>query len=274
MEFLTLAEARERATEIRAWFNLLMDNRKLAPQKNAAQWQFFRLCLDRTLGASPQVPDWRPLQIAQYKFEVENKLRRLYLRDSQPLVFIFRLASRRDARRENLVVDDDYPETGGYHLLVSDRQDAAGSPQSVTTNREHIEMVIAACMDAEFEAYRALPKIDDTKTSPWFVSQGPAHRDLLHSLERVAQRGLVLTNPRNPSTRRLLSINVKEIINDKAVVRTTEYWYLRWWSSIEGKYYYPYRQTTHHTYILKQYDANWLVEEIIRPQPLQNTPHR
>ncbi|MDO9400079.1 MAG: hypothetical protein Q7T46_01215 [Polaromonas sp.] len=274
MNFLTLAEVRERAPEIRAWFDVLMGNRSLAPKKNAAQWQFFRLCLDQTLGASPQSADWRPLQIAQYKFEVENKLRRLYLRDGQPPAFVFRLASRRDAQRENLVVDDEYPEIGGYHLLVSDRRDTSDSLQSATTNREHIEMVIAACIDTEFEAYRTLPKIDDTKISPWFVSQGPAHRDLLHALERVAQRALVLTNPRNPSTRRLLSINIKEIVGDTAEVRTVEYWYLRWWSLIESKYHYTYRETTRHTYILKQHAGNWLVEEIIRPQPLQNTPHR
>ncbi len=47
---------------------------------------------------------------------------------------------------------------------------------------------------------------------------------------------VVLTNPQNPSTNRLPSINVKEVGNGKAVVRTTEYAYLRWWSSIAEKY--------------------------------------
>jgi len=80
-------------------------------------------------------------------------------------------------------------------------------------------------------------------------------------LTQLARRGWVLTNPQNPSTKRLLSINVKEVGGGKAVVRTTEYWYLRWWSTIEGKYRYPYRETNHQTYILVETDEGWLLEE-------------
>lgn len=129
-------------------------------------------------------------------------------------------------------------------------------------------------MDAEFEAYRALPAIDETKLLRWLTGDGPACRDLIHTLTRVAQRGWILTNPRNPSTKRLLQIDVKEIRDGKAVVRTTEYWYLRWWSTIEKKYRYPYRETNRQTYILTQRGGDWLVQENIRPPPLSSTPHR
>ena len=71
-----------------------------------------------------------------------------------------------------------------------------------------------------------------------------------------------------------MAINVKEMNGNKAVVRTTEYWYLRWWSTFEGKYRYPYRETNRHTYILTRRGDNWLVEENIQPPPLSSTPHR
>jgi hypothetical protein len=215
------------------------------------------------------------LQIAQYKFEVEDKLRRLYLRGGQPMAFVFRLVSLRDAKRENLVTDGDYPEIGGYHLLVRDRrQNAAIELGSMATSRERIEMVVAACIDAEFSAYQALPHIDEAALLRWFASDGPAYKDLMHTLQRVGQRGWTLTNHQNPSTKRLMAIKVQDIRANRAIARTTEYWYLRWWSPIEGKYRYPYRETNRHTYLLEKRGDQWLVEENIQPPPLSSTPHR
>ena len=275
MEFLTLVEARSRAGAIRSAFDALMQNRALARRKAAAQWQFFRICVERTLGAVASVPVWKPLQVAQYKFEVEDRLRRLYLRGGAPVAFVFRLVSRRDAWRESLVVDEDYPEIAGYYLLVRARQEATSQlPANAAEVRARIEMVVAEAANAEFEAYRALPVIDPSKLLRWFDADGPAYLDLMHTLTRVAQRGWILTNPQNPSTRRLLAVKVKEIRETEATVRTTEYWYLRWWSTVEGKYRYPYRETDRETYILKRRNEDWVVEDIIRPAPRSSTPHR
>ena len=67
---------------------------------------------------------------------------------------------------------------------------------------------------------------------------------------------------------------MKEIRGDEAVVRTTEYWYLRWWSTVEQKYSYPHRETNRHTYILMNSDVGWQVEGNIQPAPRSSTPHR
>ena len=217
--------------DIRASFEVQLDNPSLSAKRNARQWQFLRLCLERTLGASTAALDWHPLQIAQYKFEVEYKLRRLYLRGGPPLAFVFRLVNRRDALREHFVLDEDYPEICGYYLLVRDRRNSSAPLITTATHREHIEMVVAACIDARFEAYQALPLVDETKLSRWYVGDGPAYKDLLHTLKRVAQRSWTVTNFHNPSTKRLISIYVKEIDAGKAVVKTREYWNLRWWST-------------------------------------------
>ena len=83
-----------------------------------------------------------------------------------------------------------------------------------------------------------------------------------------------MTNPQNPSTKRLLAIDVKKAGNGKAIVRTTECRYLRWWSTMEGKYRYPYRETTRQTCILAKTEDGWLVKENIRPAPRSSTPHR
>ncbi len=96
----------------------------------------------------------------------------------------------------------------------------------------------------------------------------------VHTLEQLKRRGWVLSNPYNPSTKRLLAIEVKEIRDEEAIVRTTEYWYLRWWSTVEQKYRYPYRETNRQTYILLNTSDGWLVKENMRAPPRSSTPHR
>lgn len=187
--------------------------------------------------------------------------------------FVFTLIHKRDGL--NLNVDAAYPETNGYLLLVRDRRKAADNGlASPLEEKAYIEKVVAACIDAEFAAYQALPAIDEARLARWFVRSGAAYSDLMHTLTRLAQRGWVLTNPFNPSTKRLLAITVGKIEGGKAFVRTTEYWYLRWWSTIEGKYRYPYRETNRQTYILSATAEGWLVEDNIRPPPRSSTPHR
>ena len=83
-----------------------------------------------------------------------------------------------------------------------------------------------------------------------------------------------MSNPANPSTKRLLAIDVKEIRGNEAVVRTTEYWYLRWWSTVEQRYRYPYRETNRQTYLLVNTPDGWLVDENIRPAPRSSAPYR
>ena len=135
MEFLTLEQLRECVVEIRAAFNALMENQTLAVRKDARQWRFFRSCLERTLAALPGTwsadrvhwpsvtgaalaaipgrwPMHPPQQLAQFKFEVEDKLRRFYLRHSGPIDFVFSLVHRRDAVRDRLIVDPRYPQCG------------------------------------------------------------------------------------------------------------------------------------------------------------------
>ena len=76
-------------------------------------------------------------------------------------------------------------------------------------------------MDAEFAAYAALPEIRLEEIGRWFCPEGPAHREIVNLLKRHQQRGWVISNPINPSTKRLLGISVKRIEGNEAIVATT-----------------------------------------------------
>jgi hypothetical protein len=110
MEYMTINEVRANAEEIRAWFETLMAKSNLAIKKGSRQWQFFRHCLNYTLGDSTtQSYQWSGHKIVHHKFEVENKLRGIYTSSGPPLPFVFRIVSERDARRLQIISDDDYP---------------------------------------------------------------------------------------------------------------------------------------------------------------------
>jgi hypothetical protein len=166
---------------------------------------------------------------------------------------VFSLVHRRDALRDRLIVDPQYPDTEGYYLLVRDRRDGvAAEYTTLAESRAYLEKVVASCIDAEFVAYQGLPEIDEAPLRPWLRPEGGAHRELILTLNQLKRRGWIVSNPRNPSTKRLLAVKVKEIRANEAIVRTTEYWYLRWWSTVDG----------------------WLVEDILRPAPRSSTPYR
>ena len=99
-------------------------------------------------------------------------------------------------------------------------------------------------------------------------------KEILNVLSRHKERGWVLTNPMNPSTKRILSIKVKDIEKKEIFVSTTEYWYLRWWDSRKKTYAFPYRETNHQQYVLRIDDGIWKVYETIRPAPRTSIPHR
>ena len=78
----------------------------------------------------------------------------------------------------------------------------------------------------------------------------------------------------NPSTKRILSIKVKDIVKKEIFVTTIEYWYLRWWDSKNKSYAFPYRETSRQQYVLRKDNGIWKVYEAIRPALRTSLPNR
>jgi hypothetical protein len=134
--------------------------------------------------------------------------------------------------------------------------------------------LVMECMDTEFRAYMALPDVKTDELEKWFINGSPAYKEIVNLLNRHRDKGWVLTNPLNPSTKRLMRIVVKKMDAAEAIVHSTEYWYLRWWNTREGSYAYPYRETNRQIYILKKASGTWKVYENLRPPPRSSAPHR
>ena len=120
----------------------------------------------------------------------------------------------------------------------------------------------------------ALPEIKTEELSRWFIAESPAIREIITVLTGNSKRGWIISNPLNPSTKRLLGIKVKKTAGNEAFVNTVEYWYLRWWYKNDNSYVYPYRETNRQTYILRRDTAGWKVYENLRPLPKISLPQR
>lgn len=278
MEFLTLAEVLENGKEIREALDSLLATKALVGRPSSSQWKFLSACFEKTI--SPvfetefdEIPSPRA---AQLKFEVEDKLRRFYLRPGKPVNHVFSLIHRTKLlERGGAENFGDYPSVAGYCLAIRDLKSENDVLRDRNQIKSYLEKVVSECIDAEFRAYAALPDVRIEEIDRWYTRDGPAFREIVNVLTRHRTRGWVISNSLNPSTKRLLAIKVHKIESSSAIVHTTEYWYLRWWDLKVESYTYPYRETNQQVYILKKVaEGDWKIHENLRPSPRTSAPHR
>lgn len=269
LEYLSLLEIRSRTDHIRAAFDALWQTKSLIGKPQARQWQFFQAIFERLMLCESSAPftGVPAARTAQWKFEVEDKLRRFYLRRGGNVDYIFTIAHKSELAGKDMDTPDAYPDLQGYCLLVRDVLAETANNDTEISQPQFLERVIAEAIDAEFRAYMALPEIKVDELEKWFVVDSPAMREIVNILLRHAKRGWVVSNPMNPSTKRLLSVKIKSIKNGEAHVNTMEYWYLKWWDQKIDAFVYPYRETNRQMYILKRDKGAWRVYENLRPLP-------
>ncbi|MEZ4302535.1 MAG: hypothetical protein R3B70_46835 [Polyangiaceae bacterium] len=261
-----MAQAREVTDE----FERLLANKRIVIRPKSKQWMFLRHCFSVLLAGKSSDAAYTKQQALQYRFEVEDRLRRYYLSPGRPVSFVFRFMHIDKALSLGLV-DDAYPNANGYVLLVAEEgleiDDGVG---------DVLERVVADATDAEWAVYQALPDLLLLPLETCFVVDGPAYKRIRHLAERHHDRRWTLKRPEsNPSTKRVLDVKVVKIEGDRGLVRTKEYWYLRWWSLDKNDYAkVDYRETNMQTYVMVRRDGRWMVEENIYPPPRSSTPHR
>lgn len=277
MLFLSPSEARQRDAEIRATLNDLLSTKALVTRPAASQWKFMAACVERLLSddsCNEEYASLSAVRAAQLKFEVEDRLRRFYLRPGKAVNLVLTLVHNRDLTGCGVETPEKYPSLRGYCVLVRDLAGDLATLPNLRDLKTYLERVVTEAVDAEFRAYTALPEIVTADLQRWFCGDGTAYREIVNLLTRHRARNWVLSNPLNPSTKRLLSIQVRELEGNRAVVKTNEYWYLRWWDNSEGSYSYPYRETNKQTYVLHRTSSGWCIFENIRPSPRTSAPHR
>ncbi|MHB8871819.1 MAG: hypothetical protein ACYC5G_05180 [Candidatus Doudnabacteria bacterium] len=279
MEYLAFEEAVIKKKDIADELNLLLSNKALVAKPNALQWKFLRDCANVLLNPKfrSKFSSLSNSQKAQLKYEAEDKLKKYYLRPGRKINYVFQIVHKKDLTNIFNGEADEYPHVGGYSVLIRDTSNEVTPYHNLTEKdiKEYIERIITEAVETEFDAYHTLPKIiEDDLLNSWFCPFGPAKKEIMHVLLRHKERGWILTNQMNPSTKRILNIKVKDIKKKEIFVSTTEYWYLRWWDAKRNSYAFPYRETSRQQYVLRKDDGIWKVYEAIRPSPRTSIPNR
>lgn len=269
--YLSQSEVADAAEQLRTEFAGLLQH--LARRPGSKQWKFFRHCLDVAIGGKSQEYLCDKLAAAQYRFEVEDRLIRYY-QSGISVPFSFTLMHEGEAAKYGYA-DKSYPRANGYLLMVIDNRRGGEAALNSLPVADVLEGVVASACHAEWAVYAKLPKVDLTPLDRAFVRDGPAYKHIRLVAERHRKRRWTISNPGNPSTQRLLEMKIKKIGRNQATVRTTEYWFLRWWSCKTRDYArIEFQGITRNTYLLAREDERWLVEDNIYPNPREAIPIR
>lgn len=124
---------------------------------------------------------------------------------------------------------------------------------------QDVKQLIQNALQAEFDAYKNIPKIDASALEQYFVPNGSALKKILATLETVKSKNHTLQNKNNPSTFELLEVQLKEEIENEIIVTTREYWYLSWYHPKRKRYDYGYNVVNEQIYILTKTGNNWKI---------------
>lgn len=277
MEYLPLNVIRERSEAVNSALDSLLTTRALTFRREARQWRFLSDSLQRLLspGFVSDFDCLSPVTAAQYKFEIEDRLRRFYLHPGNSVDYVFSIVHRSKLLEYHDADFETYPYLAGYCLLVRDLSVDRKSGEIDGENlRLYLERVVVEANDAEFRAYAALPEVSSEGLGRWFCAGSPAMNEIINLLTRHREKKWIISNPFNPSTKRVLDIKVKKVGQHEARVNTMEYWYLRWWDERDGSYAFSYRETNRQMYVLRNENGEWRVFQNLRTLPRTSTPNR
>jgi len=278
MEYLEIREILSLREDIEGFFSTLLSAKVLVAKPKAAQWRFLRCCFDRLFmpGGATEFDMISKPRSAQLKFELENKLKWFYLSPGKSLKYALSMIHKSRLSIYGFDQNENYPDLAGYCLLIRKINEDASCPQpdDIPELKSYLERVVIEGADAEFRAYSSLPEIREEELYTWFHPQGPAIKEILLILHRHSIKGRVINNPFNPSSKRIIRFKVDRIGKEECLVRTTEYWYLRWWNTHQQDWDYPYRETNIQKYVLKKHDGKWKIFQNLRPAPRTSAPLR
>lgn len=131
---------------------------------------------------------------------------------------------------------------------------------NVKQSENEILQLLIDANQAEFNAYKLLPKINSKELALYFHEESPAFKRILHILQLNVKRNWIISEPSNPSYQRVLSLEVVSKTENKIEIRTRENWYLRWFDVNNENYPFIYDELNHQFYQLLKKNGAWKIE--------------
>lgn len=120
--------------------------------------------------------------------------------------------------------------------------------------------------EAEFAVYRTTSNTDLARLENYFEKDASAYVNIKQIVDRSRTKNRIISNPGNPSTHEILSINLVELNGEQALVKTREYWYLRWFDTQQKEYIdYVYKETNEQYYLMVWRQGKWRIKSNAYP---------
>ncbi len=132
--------------------------------------------------------------------------------------------------------------------------------------------IVTKANQAEFNAYKALPNIETAELLKYRTENGSGYMRIYNVLVQHSKKGWTIGNEGNPSGFTQQKVWIESMSNDKAVVKTQEYWYLRWFEVPTQLYRYIYNEENEQTKTLELIDGEWKISSVFYPSP-KNSVH-
>lgn len=236
---LTKKEIGIYSEEIQEEFERLMKSPQVAVKPHAKQWGFFRHCFDALIRETDGEFQCTKSSAITYWDEISKKLKKCYDHSHHtPVRFKFWL---RDERHKSDILGKhaDYKCSNGYLLLVIPTDPVLRTELQI---RDILSRVIDDAIHAIFDVFNTPSGENLAALKNYYDPAGSAYKEVLKAITRHNERGEVISNPDNPSTRpQLRRIELSILDEDYAEIWVVEYWNLHWLSKTQNIYVKNYR---------------------------------
>ncbi len=133
---------------------------------------------------------------------------------------------------------------------------ASQAPMSV----DGLFNIVRNANQAELRAYQTLSKEDLKKLHDYFESNSSALRKIDQVVIDSKAKNRTITNNHNPSTFDILDLSLVELKENQALIKSHEYWYMKWFDNTTNDYIsYVYKSTNTQYYLLVKQGNTWKI---------------
>ncbi len=144
----------------------------------------------------------------------------------------------------------------GYNSWTDFVNTSVESEAAPHTEEIHLVDFIKGAVNNSFDAISGLTT---TALEKYYDSQYSAFKMLNEVIIHNKTNQNIINNPTNPSTVEILDIEVENIDDNTARVKTKEYWLLCWWNKEQKKYTTRLKDINDHMYTLIKDKQDWRI---------------
>jgi len=132
------------------------------------------------------------------------------------------------------------------------------SPEGETIVEDEYKLIdfVKSAVNNSFDAISSLTT---SALETYYDSQYSAFKMLNEVISHNRKQKNVINNPSNPSTVEILDIQIENLDNNSARVKTKEYWLLCWWNKEQEKYTTRLKDINEHIYTIIKDKKDWRI---------------